>query len=111
MDRFSWRLSCSTCEPVDIAAQIKTYELPDDNITTVGSERFRCPEVLFQPSFAQYRDVPFAQFGSDPVNADAAEADSMRMTTDIALISDDSYRVMPPPSNSCCLMESGRSRP
>ena len=29
----------------------KTYELPDDNIITVGSERFPCPEVLFQPSF------------------------------------------------------------
>eukprot|EP00437_Effrenium_voratum_P001257 CAMPEP_0181424666 /NCGR_PEP_ID=MMETSP1110-20121109/14763_1 /TAXON_ID=174948 /ORGANISM="Symbiodinium sp., Strain CCMP421" /LENGTH=377 /DNA_ID=CAMNT_0023547833 /DNA_START=65 /DNA_END=1198 /DNA_ORIENTATION=+ len=29
----------------------KTYELPDGNITTVGSERFRCAEVLFQPSF------------------------------------------------------------
>merc|ERR1711948_192163 len=28
-----------------------TYELPDGNIITVGSERFRCPEVLFQPSF------------------------------------------------------------
>merc|ERR1712007_94632 len=27
----------------------KTYELPDGNIITVGSERFRCPEV--QPSF------------------------------------------------------------
>merc|ERR1712032_665347 len=29
----------------------KTYELPDGNIITVGGERFRCPEVLFQPSF------------------------------------------------------------
>ena len=29
----------------------KTYELPDGNIITVGSERFRCPEVLFNPSF------------------------------------------------------------
>merc|ERR1712179_898069 len=28
----------------------KTYELPDGNIITVGAERFRCPEVLFQPS-------------------------------------------------------------
>merc|ERR1712226_479424 len=28
----------------------KTYELPDGNIVTIGSERFRCPEVLFQPS-------------------------------------------------------------
>lgn len=29
----------------------KTYELPDGTVVTVGSERFRCPEVLFQPSF------------------------------------------------------------
>eukprot|EP00913_Durusdinium_trenchii_P028669 g26885.t1 len=33
------------------AIREKTYELPDGNIITVGSERFRCPEVLFQPSF------------------------------------------------------------
>jgi actin beta/gamma 1 len=29
----------------------KTYELPDGNIITIGNERFRCPEVMFQPSF------------------------------------------------------------
>lgn len=28
----------------------KTYELPDGQVMTVGSERFRCPEVMFQPS-------------------------------------------------------------
>lgn len=28
----------------------KTYELPDGQVVTLGSERFRCPEVLFQPS-------------------------------------------------------------
>ncbi|KAL7128271.1 hypothetical protein ABFS83_14G305200 [Erythranthe nasuta] len=27
----------------------KTYELPDGQVITVGSERFRCAEVLFQP--------------------------------------------------------------
>jgi len=27
----------------------KSYELPDGQIITIGSERFRCPEVLFQP--------------------------------------------------------------
>jgi len=26
------------------------YELPDGQIITIGNERFRCPEVLFQPS-------------------------------------------------------------
>jgi len=29
----------------------ESYELPDGNIITVGNERFRCPEVLFQPNF------------------------------------------------------------
>jgi actin beta/gamma 1 len=28
----------------------KSYELPDGNVICIGSERFRCPEVLFQPS-------------------------------------------------------------
>jgi actin-related protein len=28
----------------------KTYELPDGQIITIGNERFRCPEALFQPS-------------------------------------------------------------
>lgn len=28
----------------------KTYELPDGQVITIGSERFRCPEVLFQPA-------------------------------------------------------------
>jgi len=28
----------------------KDYELPDGNVITIGNERFRCPEVLFQPS-------------------------------------------------------------
>jgi hypothetical protein len=29
----------------------KGYELPDGNVVVIESERFRCPEVLFQPSF------------------------------------------------------------
>jgi len=28
----------------------KNFELPDGQVITIGSERFRCPEVLFQPS-------------------------------------------------------------
>jgi actin-related protein len=28
----------------------RNYELPDGNVITVGNERFRCAEVLFQPS-------------------------------------------------------------
>ncbi|GBG77670.1 hypothetical protein CBR_g24116 [Chara braunii] len=28
----------------------KTYELPDGNVVSIGSERFRCPEALFNPS-------------------------------------------------------------
>jgi len=29
----------------------KSYELPDGQVITMGNERFRCPEALFQPSF------------------------------------------------------------
>ena len=29
----------------------KTYELPDGRVITIGNERFRCPEAMFQPSF------------------------------------------------------------
>jgi actin beta/gamma 1 len=28
----------------------QNYELPDGQVITIGSERFRCPEVLFKPS-------------------------------------------------------------
>src|SRR5699024_5942289 len=29
----------------------KSYELPDGQVITIGGERFRAPEALFQPSF------------------------------------------------------------
>merc|ERR1712224_645899 len=29
----------------------KSYELPDGQVITIGNERFRCPEALFQLSF------------------------------------------------------------
>lgn len=28
----------------------KSYELPDGQVITIGDERFRCPEILFNPS-------------------------------------------------------------
>jgi len=34
----------------------KTYELPDGQVITVGSERFRAPEALFQPSLIGLED-------------------------------------------------------
>merc|ERR1712173_131682 len=29
----------------------KSYELPDGQVISIGNERFRCPEALFQPTF------------------------------------------------------------
>lgn len=34
----------------DVSDKEKPYELPDGQVITIASERFRCPEVLFQPS-------------------------------------------------------------
>ncbi|RZC41510.1 Actin domain containing protein [Asbolus verrucosus] len=36
---------------VAIQAVLSFYELPDGQVITIGNERFRCPEALFQPSF------------------------------------------------------------
>merc|ERR1712157_510855 len=35
----------------------KTYELPDGQVITVGNERSRCPEALFQPQFLGLESV------------------------------------------------------
>lgn len=37
------------------------YELPDGQIISVGSERFRCPEALFNPSFLGREEPGIAQ--------------------------------------------------
>ncbi|XP_062067816.1 beta-actin-like protein 2 isoform X2 [Lepus europaeus] len=29
----------------------RSYELPDGQVITIGNERFRCPEAIFQPAF------------------------------------------------------------
>ena len=34
----------------------KSYELPDGQVITIGNERFRCPETLFQPAFIGKRN-------------------------------------------------------
>merc|ERR1712001_33184 len=33
----------------------KSYELPDGQVITIGNERFRCPEALFQPASWEWR--------------------------------------------------------
>ena len=39
----------------------RTYELPDGQVITVGNERFRCPEAIFQPAFLGMESVGLAE--------------------------------------------------
>ena len=40
------------CKNEEISGDMEEkYELPDGKIMTIGSERFRCPEILFKPHF------------------------------------------------------------
>merc|ERR1712137_1227820 len=39
------------CKPLHLPLLWKNLELPDGQVITIGNERFRCPEALFQPSF------------------------------------------------------------
>jgi actin-related protein len=43
----------------------ENYELPDGNIVTVGNERFRCPEILFDPSMVGLEDKGIHQLTYD----------------------------------------------
>jgi actin len=45
----------------------KNYELPDGQVITIGNERFRCPEVLFQPSLIGQEAEGIHKLGYDSI--------------------------------------------
>jgi len=46
----------------------KQYELPDGQMITIGNERFRCPEVLFQPSLIGKESEGIHKLTFDSIN-------------------------------------------
>ncbi|XP_051769973.1 actin, aortic smooth muscle isoform X1 [Ctenopharyngodon idella] len=48
----------------------KSYELPDGQVITIGNERFRCPETLFQPSFIGDLSVLFLPISFQMMNSE-----------------------------------------
>lgn len=52
----------------------KSYELPDGQVITIGNERFRCPETLFQPSFiGEPPQLSFCPFSGCPPSPPAGK--------------------------------------
>jgi len=47
----------------------KNYELPDGQIISIGAERFRCPEVLFQPSLIGKESEGIHKLTYESINA------------------------------------------
>ncbi|KAL8278105.1 hypothetical protein RQP46_009565 [Phenoliferia psychrophenolica] len=45
----------------------KAYELPDGNVVTIGNERFRAPEALFQPALVGLEGPGLAQLAYDSI--------------------------------------------
>ena len=45
----------------------KSYELPDGQVITIGNERFRCPEALFQPSILGMESPGIADMVHDSI--------------------------------------------
>merc|ERR1712110_74594 len=43
--------SSRRCPPPLPPPPSRSPQLPDGQVITIGNERFRCPEALFQPSF------------------------------------------------------------
>jgi len=54
---FEAELAAALSNPSSIE---KSYELPDGQVITVGSERIRCPEVYFTPSLAGLEEAGIA---------------------------------------------------
>lgn len=56
-DDLNGELSMPTSLYASLYAGDKSYELPDGNVITLGDERFRCPESLFNPPKGNYINV------------------------------------------------------
>ncbi|MCD6491247.1 MAG: hypothetical protein J7K59_03020 [Candidatus Korarchaeota archaeon] len=46
----------------------KEYIMPDSNILELGKERFLIPEVLFNPSLANIKEMPLHEAITDVIN-------------------------------------------
>eukprot|EP00362_Geleiidae_sp_MMETSP1317_P001967 CAMPEP_0201283114 /NCGR_PEP_ID=MMETSP1317-20130820/7656_1 /ASSEMBLY_ACC=CAM_ASM_000770 /TAXON_ID=187299 /ORGANISM="Undescribed Undescribed, Strain Undescribed" /LENGTH=97 /DNA_ID=CAMNT_0047598233 /DNA_START=349 /DNA_END=642 /DNA_ORIENTATION=- len=48
---------CYVAENINEEREVECfYEMPDGNSILVGYERYRCPEVMFEPSYLSYED-------------------------------------------------------
>ncbi|KAI3445687.1 hypothetical protein Pfo_002352 [Paulownia fortunei] len=80
----------------------KSFELADGQVITIGAERFRCPEVLFQPSLDLYGNIVLS--GGSTMFSGIAD----RMSREITALAPSSMKikVVAPPERKYSLLPS-----
>lgn len=63
----------------------RTFELPDGQVITVGTQRFRCPEPIFQPSLMGIQSISWHEAIYYTIQSSADQLESLESLRNVVL--------------------------